>query len=314
MSRYIIFLLFFISSSAFCQGVLTGQEVYISLPEGELTGTLTTPLEARTLVILHSGSGPTDRDGNQPNMKNNSLKMLSDEMTRAELATFRFDKRGVAKSKVTDFKEEDLSIDTYVNDLKLWIDKMKNTGNFDQIWIAGHSEGVLIGTLAALDNPHVSGFIALAGTGRPADILIKEQLQNQPQFVMDAAMPIVVSLKAGNQVEEVPQFLNMLFRKSVQPYLISWFKYDPAEEMSKLKIPILVVHGLNDLQVSEQDANVLAEASSKAKLLLIEDMNHVLKQTEENSLQGQMKTYADPEILIHDELVSKIISFIKSNP
>ncbi|WP_419536539.1 hypothetical protein [Endozoicomonas sp.] len=71
--------------------------------------------------------------------------------------------------------------------------------------------------------------------------------------------------------------LNSLFRPSVQPYMISWVQYDPAIEVAKLKIPTLIIQGSTDLQVGIHDAEFLATASPKAQKVIIQGMNHVLK-------------------------------------
>lgn len=315
MLRSIFAIVFVISSfsNSYSQDIFTGEEIEIHVNEGILNGTLSAPEGARTLLILHSGSGPTDRDGNNPQMKNNSLKQLSDQLNEKGLATFRYDKRGIGRSTVKELKEENVSVDTFVNDLRLWITELENAGNFDRIYLAGHSEGALISTLAAQNNSAVNGLISIAGTGRPADQILKEQLKNQPSFVLEAANPIIDDLKAGNKVDSVPVFLNSIFRKSVQPYIISWFKYDPSEEIGKLDIPVLVLQGGTDLQVNETDAKLLDKAAANSELVLISDMNHVLKQTDFTTLPEQMKIYSDPELPIHSDLAEKIVSFIKSN-
>ena len=69
----------------------------------------------------------------------------------------------------------------------------------------------------------------------------------------------------------------MLFRKSVQPYMISWLKYDPQTEIGKLHIPILIIQGTNDVQVDTSDAMLLSAANPKATLVLIKNMNHVFE-------------------------------------
>jgi len=312
-STIAIILLLITFKTAHSQEIFTGEEVEIRINGGVLNGTLSAPQDARTIVILHAGSGPSDRDGNQPQLKNNSLKLLSEQLNDRGIATFRFDKRGIGKSIVKDLREENVSIDTFENDLRLWITELKNSGNYDHIWLAGHSEGALISTLASQNNPAVHGLITIAGTGRPADQILKEQLKNQPPFVLEASTPIIDELKAGNKVDSVPAFLNSIFRKSVQPYIISWFKYDPSEEIGKLDVAVLVIQGSRDLQVNELDAKLLHEASPNSELVMILNMNHVLKQTESTTLMEQMKIYSDPDLPIHSELTEKIVSFIKSN-
>jgi len=103
--------------------------------------------------------------------------------------------------------------------------------------------------------------------------------------------------------------LYALFRPSVQPYMISWFKYDPALEIKKLSIPTLIVQGTNDIQVSVEDAKLLSAAYPKAGLMLIENMNHILRIVT-GDRQANMATYGNAELPISGEMVKGISDFI----
>ena len=106
--------------------------------------------------------------------------------------------------------------------------------------------------------------------------------------------------------------LNSLFRPSVQPYLISWIKYDPPKEIAKLKIPVLIVQGTTDIQISIVDANQLAKALPTATLLIIDGMNHILKPAPSDR-QMNLMTYSQPDLPIKPELVKGILSFLKAS-
>ena len=110
--------------------------------------------------------------------------------------------------------------------------------------------------------------------------------------------------------DRIPPSLMALFRPSVQPYLISWFRYDPARELSRLAVPILIVQGTTDIQVGLSDAEGLLKANKRARLLLIEGMNHVLKIVT-NQAELQVKSYSDPGLPIAPELTEKVAGFIK---
>jgi predicted alpha/beta-hydrolase family hydrolase len=279
---------------------------------GPIKGTLTSPVNPSKklpLVILLAGSGPTDRDGNNPMMKNNSLKMVAEALSAKGIAVLRYDKRLIAKSQVSDLKEADLRFDTYINDVSDWITKMKAEKKYAKIIIAGHSEGSLIGMVAA----HLSqanAFISIAGAGDPADQILKKQLSAQPKMVQDLCFPIIDSLKAGKLVSNVSPMLNSLFRASVQPYLISWFKYNPATEIAKLKVPTLIIQGTNDIQISTDDANTLYAKSQKGQLLLIENMNHVLKIVPGDKA-ANIQSYSNPSLPLSTQLVDGIVQFVQ---
>jgi uncharacterized protein len=279
---------------------------------GDIFGTLTLPVTSHNIpvALIIAGSGPTDRNGNNAKMKNESLRMLAYGLAGAKIASVRFDKRGIGESSKAFKTEADLRFDDYINDAKAWISLLKNDKRFSRLILIGHSEGSLIGMIAA--NGLADAFISIAGAGRSADKLIKEQLQNQSQKVQDLCFPIIDSLVAGKIVPDVDPMLYSLFRPAIQPYMISWFHYDPQNEIQKLKIPVLIVQGTNDIQVSVTDANLLAKANPNAKLLLVKDMNHIFKIVEGDRKEN-LTTYNNPLMPVSSELVTGIVDFVKKN-
>ncbi|RYZ20375.1 MAG: alpha/beta fold hydrolase, partial [Chitinophagaceae bacterium] len=194
----------------------------VSIPQtkGVLAGTLLYPQAGTThpLVIVIAGSGPTDRDGNNPYMKNNSLKMLAEALVAQNVAVFRFDKRGIGQSAGASIREDSLSFDNYVQDVKAWVENFSSDKRFDKIILAGHSEGALLGMIVTADLPQlVDGFISIAGAGRPANKILREQLSNQPPAIRDPAFLALDTLEMGRKIERPPLALFSLFRPSVQP-------------------------------------------------------------------------------------------------
>ena len=284
--------------------------VTLKTESGTLEGTLLIP-ETKAMIpvaLIIAGSGPTDRDGNNPMMKNNSLKMLATELLKNGIATLRYDKRGIGKSKKAGLKESDLRFDNYIEDTKGWIEYLKHNKGFSQIIVIGHSEGSLIGMIASQEKD-VDKFISIAGVGQSADKTIREQLKAQPAIVLEQASPILDKLIQGETVENVPPMLNSLFRPSVQPYMISWFKYDPQKEIAKLKKPVLIIQGSTDIQVSVKDAEKLADANQKAEKKIIKGMNHIFKEAELDR-QKNIETYNQPELPVKTELIKVIVDFI----
>ncbi len=283
-------------------------KITLQTKTGEIFGTLTTPekFEKIPVVLIIAGSGPTDRDGNNPMMKNNSLKILASELSKDNIATLRYDKRGIAESQLAGKNEIEFRFDDLVNDAKEWIQLLKQDNRFSKIIVIGHSEGSLIGMLAGTN---ADKFISIAGAGQSADKILKEQLSSQPKEVQDLSFPLIDSLKNGKTIDNVPPMLNTLFRPTVQPYIISWFKYDPQNEIKKLSIPTLILQGTNDIQVSVEDAKRLSNANQKAQLVLIKDMNHILRIIE-GDLQANVATYSKADLPIANELVKSITDFI----
>jgi pimeloyl-ACP methyl ester carboxylesterase len=267
------------------------------------------------LAVIIPGSGPTDRNGNSPLIPgaNNSLKLLAEGLAAHGIASLRYDKRGIGASSAAMVSESNLRFDTGADDAAAWVDRLRQDPRFSTITIVGHSEGSLLGMLAAQRSP-TDGYVSIAGAGRPADKILRDQLSKQlPPELLAFANRALDTLLAGHTVDSVPPQLNAVFRQSVQPYLISWLKVDPQAEIAKLTIPVLITQGSLDAQVPESEAKLLAAAQPKAKLLVVDGMNHVMKKTAADQA-SQAKSYSDPAIPIPPELIDAIASFIKSVP
>jgi pimeloyl-ACP methyl ester carboxylesterase len=285
--------------------------IRLETTSGTLHGTIDLPSGDGPfpIVIVIAGSGPTDRDGNQPSMKNDSLKLLGGGLAGTGIAALRYDRRGVGRSAAAQRDEEGLRFEMLSDDVVGWVKLLRGDPRFSRVGIVGHSEGSLVGILAA-NRVEVDAFVSLAGPGRAAPEVLREQLaRNLPKALKTESDRIIDELAAGRLVADVPKELGPLFRPSVQPYLISHFKYDPARELSGLEVPVMVVQGTADLQESAEDARRLAAANDDAKLCLIEGMNHVLKSA--RSRVEQEASYFVPSIPLAPRLIDEMAAFLK---
>lgn len=290
----------------------TEEEYNLKVDKGEISGTLMKPknVEGSTVALIIAGSGPTDRNGNNPSAgENNSLKMIAEALAREGIFSVRFDKRGIGESRYLVDKEEDLIFEDYINDVIAWVEKLREDNRFEKVVVIGHSEGALIGA-AAVNNTDVDGFVSIAGAGYPAYQTLERQLKAESEEVFQLCKPIMDELMKGNLVENVPEGLYTLFRPSVQPYLISLFKYDPVEEMSKIEKPVLIIQGNNDIQITVDDANRLHEGNPASKLVIIEGMNHILKDAPKDR-DKNIATYNNPTLPLNEKFVEELIKFIK---
>ena len=281
---------------------------------GPLGGMLTIahqPISTDTAVLLIAGSGPTDRDGNQALMQNNSLRFLAEGWSEAGFSVLRYDKRGVGASASVSVNEAEIRFTDFVADAVAWGNELQAQG-YTHLVLAGHSEGALIAALAAQQLSEVIGVLSLSGAGRPAAEVLRSQLMNQPKEVQELAFPVLDSLVQGKEVPEVSPWLWALFRPSVQPYLISWFAHDPAEVVGLIELPVFIAQGDQDLQVTMQDGERLAQTNDQAVWAPITGMNHVLKQVTEGDVQDNWKSYTDPVRPIHPELLKRSLEFLKS--
>lgn len=287
----------------------------LETPTGAIEGTLVLP-SARggrvPVALILAGSGPTDRNGNSLILPgpNDSLKMLAAGLAEEGIASLRFDKRGVSRSAAAGLAESELRLTTYADDAAGWIRMLRRDQRLARVVVIGHSEGSLIGMLAAQRAP-VDGFISIAGLGRSAGATLREQLRGQlSKELLAESDRVLRELEAGRLVDDPPPLLGMLFRHSVQPYLISWLNVDPLREIAKLNVPVLIVQGTTDVQAALADAELLHLASPRSEAAVIRGMNHVLKVVE-GSAAKQMPSYSDPKLPLAPELVPRIATFIK---
>lgn len=266
--------------------------------------------ESASIALIIAGSGPTNADGNNPFFTSNTYKYLAEELGRNGISSVRYDKRGIGRSTKHAPKEKDLRFDIYVNDANFIVNDLHSRG-YKNIIVIGHSEGSLIGMIVSAKNKYVSKFISIAGPGSAADLVLKSQFKEQGQELSKIVDPMIDSLKAGLYVSNIPPYLNSVFRKSVQGYMQSWFKYDPQAEIKKLSIPILILQGTNDLQVKVIDAQNLYLANMNSTLKIIEKMNHVLRIVESEEKSENLKAYNNPRLPLSEELLKNVVQFCK---
>ena len=294
------------------------EAVQLETLTGTLHGTLVLPSGDGpfTVALIHPGSGPTDRNGNGPLVQTDAYKLLAEALAQNGIASLRIDKRGVGESLAAGPSEQDLRFDTNVNDAVEWLNQLQQDTRFDSVGVIGHSEGALIGLLAA-KQADAGLYVSLAGAGERTSDTLRTQLSAQlPDALMQEVDTVLSRLEAGQTVDPLPENIAgvpgvaNLFRPSVQPYLISWFKYDPAREIASLEVPTLIIQGTTDIQVSAKDAQKLKAAKPDAELVMVEEMNHVLKAAPiERS--ANLATYNDPSLPLADGLIGPLITFLE---
>lgn len=286
-------------------------EIRVQSKYGVIYGTLLKPVDnpTKTLVILVAGSGPTDRDGNSTALKgkNDSHKALAYGLKEQGFATFRFDQRSSGETwKKTKLKNID-SFSVFVDDLINVIQTLKKEQSFDRIVLVGHSQGAMVATLAAQVEP-VDGLVILAGASQPIDEVLLWQIKQQNMPGYDEMEKIVGQLKQGKTVDKISADAELIFRRSVQEFLISWMRYDPYVEIKKLKIPLLFLYGSQDMQVPPAGIPYWKELTTGENTVVFQGMNHVLKEV--NNEKDNVSSYSDPSFSLHPEIVNTIVKYI----
>lgn len=292
------------------------REVALPSEPAPLYGTLALPdgTAACDGVLILPGSGPVDRDGNYPGGINNSLRLLAQGLAARGIASLRIDKRGVARSVAAAPREEDLRFDTYVGDAVRWLERLRAESRIVAVSLLGHSEGALVATLVA-ERSEVRRLVLIAGAGTRAGIALRRQLaaSSMPPSLRESAETTLAILERGELVPHPPSQLAALFRPSVQPYLISWLSLDPAAELSRVSVPTLVIQGSTDLQVTTDDARMLAAARPGIELVVIDGMNHVLK-TAPFERAANIAVYSDPSLPVASALIDDVAGFLSRAP
>jgi uncharacterized protein len=285
-----------------------------------LPGTLTLPANYSTQIpvaLIVAGSGPTDRNGNSAGplrAQNNSnlYAILAWQLADAGIASVRYDKR-VIGANLQKVDIATTSIDDFVADAIAGARKLVADRRFSKVILIGHSEGAGLVLQAANRGGPVAGIVMLSGAGRPIGPVLREQIARQlpPEDVVKWDSAFARYLR-GEPTGDVNPGLSSLLVPINRKFMQTWVKYDPAAEIARVKVPVLIVQGALDIQVSEADARALKAAQPAAKLVVIPLANHVFRAAENTDRMTQLKLYTDPTIPIVPELTPAITDWIKS--
>jgi uncharacterized protein len=286
-------------------------------PQGRLMGTLLTPAnsEHSPVALIIPGSGPTDRDGNNPlGVKASSYRLLAEGLVERGISSVRIDKRGMFASKDAYPEANAVTIADYATDVREWIAAILQRTSARCVWLIGHSEGALVALAAAQHPQNICGLILVSATGRPLAEVMREQLKSNPANapILDQALAAIDMLVAGKLVDvtQLNPVLLPLFNPSVQKFLIDVFSYDPAALLAHYKGPVLILQGERDIQVTVHDAQLLKQANSNASLVLLPDANHVLKSVASDDRAANLAAYANPNLPLAAGVVDAIADFV----
>ena len=284
----------------------------------ELGGTLVIPRGATgrvPVVVIIAGSGPTDRNGNSlMGIRPNSYAQLAWQLAGRGIASLRYDKRAMPGTKGT-FDLTKMTLDDFAADARAAAESLAHDSRFSKVVLLGHSEGSALALIAARQGAPVAGVISVSGLGRPLGVVMREQLARQFDSATlvryDTAM---AQYLRGEQPKDVPPQLGPLFVPINLSFLKSLTAFDPPAAIRSVRQPVLIVQGGRDLQVTVVDAERLHTAKPEAQLVVVPLANHVLKQTTDTTVMGQMPTYQNPTVPIMPDVANAIAAWILKLP
>lgn len=311
--------------------------VFAQKPEGFLlAGTITRPVGEGPFpsVVLVSGSGSQNRDeelvGHRP------FLVLADALTRSGIVVLRYDDRGFAKSggdasaaTSLDFASDAESAVTYLRGLS-YVDA-------DRMGMIGHSEGAIIGPIVAQRNKDLDFLILMAGPGVTGMEVLEDQTaailraQKAPEAViaqtvrtnlaiyatvLDESKPLEVRKASvlqtleslGMPTEAAKAQIGALF----SPWYMTFLTLDPAPYLKELDIPVMILNGAKDTQVSASlhvpaiEAALLSGGNTRYTTKVYEGLNHLFQP----AMTGAPEEYASIETTIDPQVLKDIVSWI----
>ena len=302
--KIINYILFCITLFGYSQ---TDKNISIKNDSIYLEGTLTYTHKTAPLIIWIHGSGTIDRNGNTPVAKivPDYIKQIKTELVKNDFAFYSFDKRTINPKNKLFLKN--ILFDDLVNDVKTIISYFKKEYHFSKIILIGHSQGSLIGML---NSKYADGYISLAGPAKAIDKIIMLQLEKQNPLFKPQIATHFEELKNTGTIQQINPLLASIFQKDHLDFLKNWMNYTPEEEIKKITVPTLIINGTRDLQVSLEEAKILKQALPTSKLVILKDMNHVLKTVTNDT--DNYKSYYTNKYPISNKLTQTLINFINT--
>jgi len=299
---------FFTPHKEFKKANSLGKDLDIRSGNIDLKGTVLIPENnnLKKLVLFVHGSGPQDRD--ETIYENKPFKEIAESLYTKGIASYRFDKRTLTNPE--SFDKKSTIDDEVTNDIIAIVNYFKEDKQFKdyEIIVLGHSLGAHLLARIANNSNHISKIILMAGNARPLEVLIAEQYD-----YLYKLNPSPELLEASNKIKKQIAFLkskdfSVDAPKEKLPFNLSGYywqsvlDYYPLKEIKKVQIPILILQGERDYQVSMKDFELWKSTlknNTKASLISYPKLNHLF-------MSGEGKS-EPKEYLIKGNVDAKVI-------
>lgn len=290
------------------------QEVKFNSGNIQLSGTLRLPDSGDPIafLLLLAGSGQLDRDENSKKIRINALKGIADSLASSQIASMRYDKRGVGESEGsywdTGFFDNVADAESALRYLK-----SRPVAKGRPLFVLGHSEGALISTKLAAEHPELGGAVLIGGAARPGESVMRWQAVAVAKG-MRGLNAFVIRLLHIEVAETQDKFLRKvkkssknwiregLVRKMNAKWLREFMAYDPTVDLPNVRIPVLALTGSKDIQVDPFDLKKMSElVGANLEYHEIENMTHMLRpedgQPSVSAYKEEITRPVDPRLL-----------------
>ena len=284
------------------------KELDITLGEKwKLNGKLTVPNKNGKLtgVILIHGSGPSDMD--ETIGPNKPFKDLAYGLSSNGIVVLRYDKR----TKVYRKQMNKITLNEEVfEDVSYAIEYLSKLNYIDNIYIIGHSLGGYLAPYIAKSNNNIKGIILMAAPGRNLEEITIDQLNYLKKFENEETQKVYDSL-----IEKLQKIKNNELDNNVNAlgapvyYYKELRNYLPTKYLPNLNLPILILHGKRDYQVTEKDFNILKQYAKKENLKLYDDLNHLFIKGKEES--NPYEYYKEGHV--DEKVIEDIVEWLQNN-
>lgn len=291
----------------------TEEKIAISSGDFRLPGILTKPKTGNNfpVVILVHGSGPGDRDAAVGNTK--AFRDLALGLAAKGIATIRYDKRtrvygprsapdGVAltiKEEVTDDVQAAVKLAQQLPDL-----------NAKKIVVLGHSLGAMLAPKIAAEQQGLAGIIMMSAPARPFGPTIKDQFA----YLVKDPEQRQKQLQLADEIAHADTVKDQ--RKLMMGIPASYFtnlnQYNQVKVAKALKLPVLVLQGERDYQVTLKDLAIWRAELGKNKNVTIKSypkLNHLYTEgSGELSTPVEYETPANVPLYVIEDIANWILN------
>lgn len=324
-----------------CRGGGERHETRLTLPASArgpaLAGTLTLPSRGCPcpVAVLVPGIGSHDRDYTL--FGHHFFADLADSLAAQGIGTLRYDERGIGQSGGQPGRASPPEL---AGDVLAWLDLLRAREDVDpdHLGIVGHSEGGIVGTLAAARNPGLAFLVMLATPGLPGraynlqyeasvgramgldeeSVEAKRVFQSRVLDVLlgdgeDSVKADTLRATYGRLRPPVPPVsIDRTVAHLLSPRFLFNLSYDPSKALAGVRVPTLAVFGAKDVQVPpEGNAKALEAAldvgSGRNRVVVFPGLNHFFQR----AVTGSPQEYADLEGTWAPEVVDAVVLWIR---